>query len=102
MFPTPGYRAISRLHLPLPLDKVLLQLLPMLKEKWSNILQLCRVDEWIATAPELAKKKKKGKSLKQAATSVAAGVIFTNYFENLSQSEKYFLRTQLLYFQNKN
>ena len=42
----------------------------MLREKWSNILQLCRIDEWVANALETVKRK--GKSLKKTATPASA------------------------------
>jgi len=65
VFPSGVRRAISRLHLPLPSDAELLQLVPMLKQKWSNILQLCRVDEWVADGPS----KRKGKGRKGVASA---------------------------------
>jgi len=48
-FPTLGYRGVSKMHLPLPSDSDLVELWTQIQFKWSNILKICRVEEWAIT-----------------------------------------------------
>jgi len=60
-FPTSGYKGVSKMHLPLPPDDELIELWTQIQEKWSNILKICRIEEWAMT--EAVPKDKSRRSL---------------------------------------